>query len=112
MAVTDEDREVTRNPEIALTRNNFEETELAFRSDEFAHRHIGPGPQETRQMLDLLGYSDLEALVNAAVPQQIRLGRPLALPGPRSEFETLAALREIAAQNQVFRSYIGMGYYD
>ena len=60
----------------------------------------------------LLGYPSLEALVDAAVPSQIRLRRPLQLPAARSEHEVLAALREIAAQNQVFRSYIGMGYYD
>jgi glycine cleavage system P protein (glycine dehydrogenase) len=63
-------------------------------------------------MLSLLGYPSLEALVDAAVPAKIRLRQPLQLPAARSEHEVLAALREIAAQNQVFRSYIGMGYYD
>jgi glycine dehydrogenase len=80
--------------------------------DQFPRRHIGPGPEETREMLDLLGYPSLDALVDDAVPPQIRLKRPLQLPPARSEFEALAALKEIAAQNQVFRSYIGMGYYD
>src|SRR5206468_9371671 len=54
----------------------------------------------------------LDSLIDDAVPSQIRLTRPLRLPAARSEFEVLAALREIASQNQVFRSYIGMGYYD
>jgi glycine dehydrogenase len=63
-------------------------------------------------MLGLLGYPSLDALVNDAVPAQIRLQRPLQLPPARSEYETLAALKEIASQNQVFRSFIGMGYYD
>ena len=63
-------------------------------------------------MLSLLGYPSLEALVDEAVPAQIRLRRPLQLPAARSEHEVLAALKEIASQNQVFRSYIGMGYYD
>jgi glycine dehydrogenase len=63
-------------------------------------------------MLELLGYSSLEALVSEAVPSQVRLGRPLQLPEGRSEHEVLAALEELAAQNQVFRSYIGMGYSD
>ncbi len=63
-------------------------------------------------MLDLLGYPSLEALADDAVPPQIRLKRPLQLPPARSEHEALAALKEIAAQNQVCRSYIGMGYYD
>ncbi len=63
-------------------------------------------------MLKLLGYSSLDDLINEAVPAQIRLKRPLQLPAARSESETLAALKAIAAQNQVCRSYIGMGYYD
>jgi glycine dehydrogenase len=63
-------------------------------------------------MLGLLGYPSLEALIDAAVPAQIRLRRPLQLPAARSEHEVLAALKEIASQNQVFRSYIGMGYQD
>ena len=63
-------------------------------------------------MLRLLGYPSLEALMDEAVPPAIRLRRPLQLPAARSEHEVLAALKDIAAQNQVFRSYIGMGYYD
>jgi glycine dehydrogenase len=63
-------------------------------------------------MLGLLAYPSLDALVNDAVPPQIRLQRPLQLPPARSEYEALATLKEIAAQNQVFRSFIGMGYYD
>jgi glycine dehydrogenase len=80
--------------------------------DQFSRRHIGPNAEETRQMLDLLGYPNLDALTEDAVPSQIRLARPLQLPPGRGEHETLAALKEIASQNQVFRSYIGMGYYD
>ncbi|HEY5481069.1 MAG TPA: aminotransferase class V-fold PLP-dependent enzyme, partial [Verrucomicrobiae bacterium] len=80
--------------------------------DQFARRHIGPSPQETRDMLHLLGYPSLAALIDDAVPAQIRLRRPLQLPPARSEYEVLAALKEIASQNQVFRSYIGMGYHD
>jgi glycine dehydrogenase len=63
-------------------------------------------------MLHLLGYPSLAALIDDAVPSQIRLRRPLQLPPARSEYEVLAALKEIASQNQVFRSYIGMGYHD
>jgi len=63
-------------------------------------------------MLSVVGFATLEDLVNEAVPARIRLDRPLHLPSARSEHEALAALKEIASQNQVFRSYIGMGYYD
>src|SRR6266404_3055302 len=80
--------------------------------DSFVRRHIGPGTEETREMLDVLGYSSLDALIDEAVPTQIRLKRPLNLPAARTEHDTLSALKEIATQNQVFRSYIGMGYHD
>ncbi|HVM49568.1 MAG TPA: aminomethyl-transferring glycine dehydrogenase, partial [Candidatus Acidoferrum sp.] len=80
--------------------------------DDFAHRHIGPDADATRRMLEVLGYPSLDALTQDAVPAQIRLARPLRLPAARPEHEVLAALKEIAARNQVCRSYIGMGYYD
>jgi glycine dehydrogenase len=81
-------------------------------SDRFVRRHIGPRPEEAAAMLKLLGYSGLEAMMDAAVPQAIRLAKPLNLPAARSEHEVLAALKEIASQNQICRSFIGMGYYD
>ncbi len=80
--------------------------------DRFVRRHIGPRPEEAAAMLKLLGYPSLEAMVDAAVPKAIRLAKPLQLPAARSEHEALAALKEIASQNQVCRSFIGMGYYD
>ena len=63
-------------------------------------------------MLKQIGYPSLEAMMDAAVPKAIRLARPLNLPAARSEYEVLNALKEIASQNQVCRSFIGMGYYD
>ncbi len=78
----------------------------------FVRRHIGPRPEETAAMLRLLGQASLDAMVAAAVPGKIRLRKPLNLPAARSEHEVLAALKEIASQNQVCRSFIGMGYYD
>jgi glycine dehydrogenase len=63
-------------------------------------------------MVALLGYPTLDALVDDAVPGTIRLRNPLQLPAGRSEHEALEVLKEIAAQNQVFRSYVGMGYHD
>jgi glycine dehydrogenase len=80
--------------------------------DRFAARHIGPHPDQRRAMLDVCGYETLDALIDDVVPPDIRLRRPLNLPAARSEPETLAALREMAATNRVFRSYIGMGYAD
>src|SRR5207253_3163392 len=80
-------------------------------ADRFVTRHIGPSPDETRGMLATLGYESLDAFIDAVVPADIRLRRPLALPPGRTEREVLQAQRGLAAQNQLFRSYIGMGYY-
>jgi len=76
----------------------------------FAYRHIGPRRADVEEMLDLLGYPSLESFIDAVVPEEIRLRRPLALPPGRSEREVLQALRGLAGMNRVFRSYIGMGY--
>src|SRR5437867_2798405 len=80
-------------------------------TDRFVTRHIGPSPDETEAMLATLGYSSLDEFIDEVVPADIRLSRPLNLPPGRSEREVLQALRGFAAQNQLFRSYIGMGYY-
>src|SRR6267143_5410746 len=80
--------------------------------DLFAERHIGPSESDQRAMLATLGYDSLDAFIAAVVPAYIRLRGSLKLPAAKSEQETLAELRGIAAQNQVFRSYLGMGYHD
>jgi glycine dehydrogenase len=76
----------------------------------FAQRHIGPNDAEIQAMLELLGVTSLPELVDQAVPASIRLERTLQLPTALSESQALATLKEMAAQNQVFRSYIGLGY--
>ena len=81
-------------------------------ADSFVPRHIGPRESDVHAMLELLGYDSLDALIDATVPEGIRLRRPLQLPDGRSEFEVLTALRHMASRNQIFRSFIGMGYYD
>ena len=80
--------------------------------DQFVRRHIGLNKKETEEMLSLLGHKNLDELIDAAVPQKIRLEKKLNLPAARSEFEALAELKKIAGENKVFRSFIGMGYYD
>lgn len=79
-------------------------------SDTFTHRHIGPREEEVAQMLSTMNVEDLESLIDAAVPAQIRLKQPLKLGQERGEHELIQELRAIAAKNQIFRSYIGMGY--
>ncbi len=86
--------------------------------DTFVHRHIGPTDAEIADMLATLGLDSLEALVEETVPASIRQAEPLALDGiedagrPLGEVESLQWLRTMAQRNRVFRSYIGMGYYD
>src|SRR3972149_6320967 len=80
--------------------------------DQFARRHIGPRPDDLPAMLSAPGYPSLDGLVDDLGPENIRIRRSLDLPPARSEREALAALRAMAAENEVFRSYIGMGYYD
>ena len=80
--------------------------------DRFVNRHIGPDAGDIDKMLAVLGHASLDGLVDAAVPANIRLARPLNLPAGRSEFGVLNELRAIAAQNQIFHSYIGLGYHD
>ena len=63
-------------------------------------------------MLKAVGYDSINALTDAAVPKAIRLAQPLNLPAAQSEFDALRELKSIASQNQVFRSFIGQGYYD
>ncbi|MGF1493377.1 MAG: aminomethyl-transferring glycine dehydrogenase [Microcoleaceae cyanobacterium] len=79
---------------------------------EFVQRHLGPNPDENQQMLEALGFSNLDALIDQIVPPGIRLTAPLGLPPAQDEHTALAQLREIASKNQVFRSFIGMGYSD
>ena len=81
-------------------------------ADPFIRRHIGPNAAETGEMLALLGFPSLDALIDAAVPGKIRLKSPLSLPPARSEFAALAELKRIASENKVFRSFIGQGYYN
>jgi glycine dehydrogenase len=79
-------------------------------SDRFAQRHLGPTAQDIEQMLTVLGFESVEALIAAAVPAGIRLSQPLAIEAGLSEAEALKKIADIAAQNQVYRSYIGLGY--
>ena len=80
--------------------------------DTFPRRHIGPDAASTAEMLEFLGYSSLEELVDTAVPSDIRLERSLNLPDAVGERAMLEELRGIASRNTVRRSFIGMGYYD
>ena len=80
--------------------------------DRFVHRHIGPGQADVDKMLGVLGVKSLEELCAQTVPESIRLGRALDLPPAVSEAELLAELEALSQKNQLFRSFLGMGYSD
>jgi glycine dehydrogenase len=80
--------------------------------DAFARRHIGPNESEMAEMLSAIGYENIDTLIDATVPKNIRLDRPLNLPAAKSEHEALAELRSISKKNKVARSFIGTGYSD
>ncbi|MEZ4367328.1 MAG: aminomethyl-transferring glycine dehydrogenase [Kofleriaceae bacterium] len=82
------------------------------RPGEFSNRHIGPRAAEEAAMLAALGYPSLDALTADTVPASIALARPLAIGEALSEHELLEELKNLAADNQVMRSFIGQGYYD
>jgi glycine dehydrogenase len=81
-------------------------------TDSFVRRHIGPGPASIQRMLTAMGFASLDQLIAQTVPSHIRLQRPLNLPNSVSEYEVLQELQALASKNQVFRSFIGMGYAD
>ncbi|MFO1434279.1 MAG: aminomethyl-transferring glycine dehydrogenase [Candidatus Competibacteraceae bacterium] len=85
--------------------------ELEQRND-FIGRHIGPDPTDQTAMLETLGVGSLAALAARVVPANILIDTPLALEEGRTEAVVLAELRRIAEQNQVFKSLIGLGYYN
>ncbi|MFM7841452.1 MAG: glycine dehydrogenase, partial [Nitrospira sp.] len=80
--------------------------------DTFVHRHIGPTDADIQEMLATLGLKSLDTLVEGVVPEDIRMRQPLTFGAIRGEFDVLAELRAMHDRNQVFRSFIGMGYHD
>jgi len=77
----------------------------------FEDRHNGPLPSEVDEMLSAIGVESLDQLIDETVPESIRLRTEMNLPKAKSEFRFLKDLKEMAAKNKQFKSYIGMGYY-
>ena len=80
--------------------------------DRFVSRHVGPNEEEVVDMLRLVGAASLDRLIDETIPNGIRLRRKLDLPAAKSEYELLEQLHTIAAENEVWRSFLGMGYSD
>ena len=78
----------------------------------FETRHIGPREHEVKQMLEKIGVSSLDQLLYQAIPSNITLDKPMNLPNGISEYEYFNRIREIASQNKLYKTYIGLGYYN
>ena len=85
---------------------------MVFDFETFQSRHIGPDAEETAAMLKAVGAASLDQLIDEAIPARIRLKEPLKLPRGESEYYFLRELEHTAKHNQVFRSFLGQGYYD
>ncbi|XP_056635016.1 glycine dehydrogenase (decarboxylating), mitochondrial [Diorhabda sublineata] len=82
------------------------------RNDDFPARHIGPRESDVSTMLDTLGFKSLDELTEKAVPERIRLEGKLNIDDPISEYNLIKRISSIAEKNQIWRSYIGMGYHN
>jgi glycine dehydrogenase len=103
---------MTQSPPRVTHTANISKTTIAnpLADAEFIQRHIGPGSVEIDRMLGVLGVASLAELIDRTVPAAIQIDRPLEIETVKSEYTILNKLKQIAAKNQVFRSYIGMGY--
>ncbi len=79
--------------------------------DKFVNRHIGPQDLQLKEMLNTIGADSIEKLINETVPKSIKLKKNLELDSPLSEYKFIHHLKEIAEKNQVYKSYIGLGYH-
>ncbi|MHA8050866.1 aminomethyl-transferring glycine dehydrogenase [Aquirufa sp. ROCK-SH2] len=80
--------------------------------EDFSLRHNNSDPTDISEMLKTIGVDSLETLIQQTVPSKIRLKNPLRLPNPKTEFEFLRDFKAIMGQNKIFKSHIGLGYYD
>lgn len=81
-------------------------------TDEFEYRHIGSEGSELQAMLAEMNVNSVDELIEQTVPASIRLKKPLNLPEPLTEYQYLQHVKKIAKKNKVFKSYIGLGYYN
>ena len=88
--------------------NSFEEL---LDKEQFINRHLGSNASDQQKMLETLGVASRQALIDQTVPSAIRIGQELKIEDAVTEIDALAELRSHAEQNQLFRNFIGMGYY-
>ncbi len=82
-----------------------------MKTDSFALRHLGPRPNEVKEMLQTIGLESLENLIFNTIPSHIRLKEPLDLPKPMSEYKFSTHIQHLAKKNKLFKTYIGLGYH-
>ncbi len=78
----------------------------------FSSRHIGPTSSEKKEMMHTIGVSNIEELIHQTVPEQIRLEQSLRISDAMSENDFLAHMSDLASKNEVFKSFIGLGYHE
>ena len=86
-------------------------TDSSYR-EQFESRHIGPDPEQVRQMLKVIKANSVDDLISQTIPASIRLKKDLQLPAALSEFEFLNSFKKTVSKNKIYRSYIGTGYYN
>lgn len=85
---------------------------ISFEKEIFAHRHNGNNAEAIKEMLETIKADSIEQLIDETIPDNIQLSSRLNLPKAKSEVDFLSSFKELALKNEVFKSYIGMGYYD
>ena len=80
-------------------------------TDQFSNRHIGINANEEAEMLEQIGVSNLQELMDQTIPENIRNREEMRLPKAISEYEVLNHLEALSHKNKNFRSYIGLGYH-
>ncbi|MEX2511816.1 MAG: aminomethyl-transferring glycine dehydrogenase [Cyclobacteriaceae bacterium] len=81
-------------------------------SSNFQNRHIGPSADEVQIMLNEIGANSLESLIQETIPDRIRLKNPIQLPKAKTESAFLKSFKKLAGKNQIFKSFLGLGYHD
>ena len=81
-------------------------------TDSFLKRHLGPEAKDLKKMLETIGVETLDQLINETIPSSIRLDKDLDLPDGLSENDYMEHIRSLARKNKIFKTYIGLGYYN
>jgi glycine dehydrogenase len=81
-------------------------------TNNFERRHNGPRPAQVKEMLKAIGTDSLDTLIDETIPSGIRLKKDLDLPKGISEYEFMQHITELARENKIYKSFIGLGYYD